>query len=66
MKNTRIRLSWYVVIALTALAAFSVYKSMEGVAIAAIGGIMTVTMTYIGGRSYTKSTAMKTDKEDKP
>ena len=66
MTNTRIKLTWYAVIALTMLTGFAIVKNMDGVAAAGIGGILTVVTGYQTSRAFTKSTAMKNNTEDKP
>lgn len=66
MRNTRIKLTWYAVVALTGITAFAILKGMEGVASTAVAGMLTVTMGYQGSRAITKSTAMKNNTEDKP
>ena len=62
MRNTRVKITWYAAIALTVLAAFSIYKGFEGVATTCAAGILTVAMGYQGSRAVTKSAAMKHNK----
>lgn len=66
MTNTRIKLTWYAVIALTGIAIFAIFKGAEGTATTSVGGILAVVAGYQGSRAWTKTTAMKNNKEDAP
>lgn len=64
LRQTRIILAWYASIALTFIALFAIIKGMEGTASAAVGGILTVVMSYQVSEGWTKGKYI--EKNDNP
>ena len=54
-KKTRLKMAQITDFFLAGVTIYSISEGMENVAMSAIGGIMTITMLYIGGDSYRKS-----------
>ena len=65
MKQTRAKLTWYVVIAFTVLAIVGMIYGMEAVALAGIGGMTANVTTYHASQGYTKSQYIKANPTDK-
>lgn len=61
VSQTRNKITWYCNISLTLLAIISMIVNMESVALACIGGIITVSTAYHGSQAWTKNTYLKTN-----
>ena len=54
-KKSRLKLATYTIVSLFAMCGIAMWQDMEGVATAAIGGVITIAPSFILGDSYRKS-----------
>lgn len=66
IKNrTRIRITWFCLIAGLLLGMWAIHKEMEGVSVSAIGLITFVAGAYIGGKTWNNNVAIKNNVDPK-